>query len=127
LLVVSISRSAVSLATYYYTFLEQTCNGVYSLNQVNSGDKTFYRNAMLFQFTGQLLERANAKAINPVFEGDPEYFFSGGRRQVWLFFPLPDEFYCVRREDLGSRKCRISGIDDAEGHKKEGERNTEGG
>jgi hypothetical protein len=72
--VVSISCSAVSLATAYSTFLGKTCNGVYSLIQVNNADKTFYRNMMLFRFTGQLLERANAKGVNPVFEGGPECF-----------------------------------------------------
>jgi hypothetical protein len=72
LLVVSISRSATSLATTYSTFLEQACNGVYSLIQANKEDNTFYRNMLLFRFTGELLKRANAKGINPIIEGDPE-------------------------------------------------------
>jgi hypothetical protein len=33
-----------------------------------------YRNMVLFLFTGQLLERANTKGINPNIEGDLEYF-----------------------------------------------------
>jgi hypothetical protein len=74
LLAVSISCSAVSRATDYSTFLEQTCNGVDSLDWVNNGGNLFNPNMLLFWFTGHVVELANAKGINPVFEGDPEYF-----------------------------------------------------
>jgi hypothetical protein len=40
----------------------------------NKEDNTFFCNVLLFRFTGKLLERANAEGINPIMEGDPEYF-----------------------------------------------------
>jgi hypothetical protein len=74
LLVVTISRTALSLATSYYNFMEQTCNGEYKLIHVNRECRTFYRNMLLFIFTGHLLECARSKGINPDIEGDTEYF-----------------------------------------------------
>jgi hypothetical protein len=89
LLVVSISRSATSLETTYSTFLEETCNGVYSPIQVNKEDNTFYRNMLLFRFTGELLEGANVKGINPIIEGDPEYFgFSQENMDMYSYYFL---------------------------------------
>jgi hypothetical protein len=74
LLVVTLSRAALSLATSYSNFMEQKCNGEYKLIHFNREDRAFYRNMMLFFFTGQLLERARSKGINPDIEGDPGYF-----------------------------------------------------
>jgi hypothetical protein len=54
--------------------MEHTCNGEYKLIHVNREDREFYRNMMLFIFTGQLLECARSKGINPDIEGDPGYF-----------------------------------------------------
>jgi hypothetical protein len=110
LLVFSISRSAVSMATFYSNFLEQTCNGEYALIQVNKEDKTFYHNMLLFRFTCKLLERANAKGIDPIIEGDPECF----------------GFSQENVDNLGSGKCKLSGIDVGEGKKEEGEQNSKG-
>jgi hypothetical protein len=72
LLVVTISRTALSLATIYSNFMEKTCNGQYKLIHIE--DRVFYRNMLLFIFTGQLLDRARSKGLNPYIEGDPEYF-----------------------------------------------------
>jgi hypothetical protein len=58
LLVVTLSRTALSLATTYSNFMEKTCNGEYKLIHVNREDRVFYRNMLLFIFTGQLLDRA---------------------------------------------------------------------
>jgi hypothetical protein len=80
---------------------------------------------MLFLiFTGQLLEHAKLKVINPNIEGGGRIFcfFSGGCGQVWVLFPVFDEFTCVRQEDLGSRKCRLSTIDASKVEKEEGEK-----
>jgi hypothetical protein len=74
LLVVTLSRTALSLATSYSNAMEQTCNGEYKLIRVSREDRAFYRNILLFIFTGQLLERAQYKGINPDIEGDPGYF-----------------------------------------------------
>jgi hypothetical protein len=74
LLVVTLSRTALSLATSYSNFMEQTCSGEYKLIHVNREDRAFYRNMFLFSFTGQLLERARYKGINPDIEGDRGYF-----------------------------------------------------
>jgi hypothetical protein len=71
LMVVTISRTALSLAMIYSNFMEQTCNREYKLIQANREDMTFYRNMLLFIFTGQLLERARSKGINPDIEGNP--------------------------------------------------------
>jgi hypothetical protein len=71
LLVVTIWRTALSLAMIYSNFMEQTCNGEYKLIRVNREDRTFYCNMLLFIFTGQLLERTRSKGINPDIEGDP--------------------------------------------------------
>jgi hypothetical protein len=71
LLVVTISRTALSMATFYSNFMEQTCNGEYKLIHVNMEDMPFYRNMLLFIFTGQLLECAISKGINPHIEGEP--------------------------------------------------------
>jgi hypothetical protein len=57
-LVVTLSRTVISFATSYSNFMEQTCNGEYNLIHVNREDRAFYRNILLFIFTGQLLERA---------------------------------------------------------------------
>jgi hypothetical protein len=54
--------------------MEHTCNGEYKLIHVNTEDRAFYRNMLLFMFTGQLLECARSKGINPDIEGDPGYF-----------------------------------------------------
>jgi hypothetical protein len=67
LIVVTILRTALSLATLYSNFIEQTCNSEYKLIHVNREDRTFI-------FTVQLLEHAISKGINPNIEGDPEYF-----------------------------------------------------
>jgi hypothetical protein len=48
--------------------------GEYKLIHVNREDRVFYRNMLLFIFTGQLLDRARSKGINPDIEGAPEYF-----------------------------------------------------
>jgi hypothetical protein len=64
----------LSLATSYSNFMENTCNGEYKLIHVNREDMTFYRNMLLFIFTGQLLERTRSKGTNPDIEGDPGYF-----------------------------------------------------
>jgi hypothetical protein len=74
LLVVTLSRTALSLATSYSNFMEHTCNREYKLIHVNREDRAFYCNILLFIFTGQLLERARSKGINPDIEGDPGYF-----------------------------------------------------
>jgi hypothetical protein len=74
LLVVSISCLDTSLVTTYSTFLEQTCIWIYSLIQVKTEHNIFYRTMLLFRFTGELLDCANAKGIHPIIEGDPEYF-----------------------------------------------------
>jgi hypothetical protein len=74
LLVVTLSRTDLSLATSYSNFMEQTCSGEYKLIHVNREDRAFYRNMLLFIFTGQLLERARSKGINLDSEGDPGYF-----------------------------------------------------
>jgi hypothetical protein len=74
LLVVTLSRTALSLATSYSNFMEHTCNGEYKLIHFNREDRAFYRNMMLFIFTGQLLECARSKGIYPHIEGDPGYF-----------------------------------------------------
>jgi hypothetical protein len=41
---------------------------------INKNERTFYHNMALLVFSGQLLERANTKGINPKIKGDPEYF-----------------------------------------------------
>jgi hypothetical protein len=74
LLVVNLSCMALSLATSYSNFMEQTCNKEYNLIHVNREDRAFYRNMLLFIFTGQLLEHARLKDINPDIEGNPGYF-----------------------------------------------------
>jgi hypothetical protein len=74
LLVVTILCTALSLASIYSNFMQKTCNGEYKLIHVNREDRVFYRNMLLFIFTGLLLERARSKGINPDIEGDPEYF-----------------------------------------------------
>jgi hypothetical protein len=74
LLVVTISRTALSLATSYSSFMEHTCNGEYKLIHVNRADRAFYRSILLFIFTGHVLEHARSKGINPDIEGDPGYF-----------------------------------------------------
>jgi hypothetical protein len=74
LLVVTISRTNLSLATIYSNFMEQTCNGEYNIIPVNREDRTLYRNMLLFIFTCQLLERARSKGINPDIEGNPQYY-----------------------------------------------------
>jgi hypothetical protein len=74
LLVVTLSRMALSLETIYSNFMEQTCNGEYKLIHVNREDRAFYRNMLLFIFTRQFLERARSKDINLDIEGDPGYF-----------------------------------------------------
>jgi hypothetical protein len=71
LLVVTILRMALSLATLYSNFMEQTCNGEYKLMHVNREDRTFYCNMLLFILTRQLLESARSKGINPDIEGNP--------------------------------------------------------
>jgi hypothetical protein len=71
LLVVTLSRMALSLATSYSNFMEQTCNGEYNLIHVNREDREFYRTMLLLIFTGHLLEHARSKVINPDIEGDP--------------------------------------------------------
>jgi hypothetical protein len=71
LVVVTLSRTALSLATAYSNFMENTCYGEYKLVHVNREDRVFHRNMMLFIFTGQLLDRARSKGINPDIEGDP--------------------------------------------------------
>jgi hypothetical protein len=59
------------MATFYSNFMEQKCNGDYTLIHGNMEDGPFYRNTLLFIFTGQLLERARSKgSINPNIEGD---------------------------------------------------------
>jgi hypothetical protein len=58
LLVVTLSRTALSFATSYSNFMEQTCNGEYKLIHINREDRVFYCNMLLFIFNGQLLERA---------------------------------------------------------------------
>jgi hypothetical protein len=74
LLVVTLLRTALSLATSYCKFMEQTCNGGYKLIHVNREDMAFYRNMLLFIFNRQLLEHARSKGTNPDIEGDPGYF-----------------------------------------------------
>jgi hypothetical protein len=74
LLVVTISRTDLSMATIYSNFMEKKCNREYKLIHVNREDRVFYRNMLLFIFTGQLLDRALSKGINPDIDGDPEYF-----------------------------------------------------
>jgi hypothetical protein len=74
LLVVTLSLTALSLATSYSNFMEQTCNGEYKLIHANREDRAFYCNMLFFSFTGQLLERAQSKGINPDIEGNPGYF-----------------------------------------------------
>jgi hypothetical protein len=74
LLVVTLSRTHLSLATSYFNFMEQTCNGEYKLIHFNREDRALYSNMLLFIFTGQLLECARSKGINPDIEGDPGYF-----------------------------------------------------
>jgi hypothetical protein len=73
-LVVTLSRTARSLATSYSKFMEQTCSREYKLIHVNREDRAFYRNMLLFIFNGQLLEHAHSKGINLDSEGDPGYF-----------------------------------------------------
>jgi hypothetical protein len=60
LLVVTISRTDLSLATIYSNFMEKTCNGQYKLIHVNREDRVFYFNMLLLIFTGQLLDRARS-------------------------------------------------------------------
>jgi hypothetical protein len=74
LLVVTLSRMALSLATSYSNFMEQTCNGEHKIIHVNREDRELYRNMLLFSLTGQLLDRARSKGINPDIEGNPGYF-----------------------------------------------------
>jgi hypothetical protein len=74
LLVVTLSRTAISLATSYSNFMEQTCSGECKPIHVNREDRELYHNMLLFIFTGQLLEHARSKGINPDIEGDPGYF-----------------------------------------------------
>jgi hypothetical protein len=69
LLLVTIFRTALNMATTYSNYMGQTCNGGYSLIQVE--DRTFYRNILLFIFTSQLLECARSKGINHNIDGDP--------------------------------------------------------
>jgi hypothetical protein len=71
LLVVTILRTTLFLATLYSNFMEQTCNGEYKLIHVNREYMTLYRNKLLFIFTGQLLECARSKDIDPDIEGAP--------------------------------------------------------
>jgi hypothetical protein len=73
-MVVTLSRTALSLAMSYSNFMEQTCNGEYKLIHVNREDRALYRNMLLFIFIGHFLERARSKGINPDIEGDPGYF-----------------------------------------------------
>jgi hypothetical protein len=78
--VVTISCTALSLASTYSNFMEKTCNGEYKLIHVNREDRVFYRNMLFFIFKGQLLDRFWSKGINLDIEGDPEYFgFPSGR------------------------------------------------
>jgi hypothetical protein len=58
LLVITISRTDLSMVTSHSNLMDQTYNVGYSLIQVNMEDRTFYRNMLLFIFTGQLLKRA---------------------------------------------------------------------
>jgi hypothetical protein len=39
-----------------------------------------------------------------------------------VLFPVCGEFTCARREDVGSRKCRLTTIDAGKGEKEEGKR-----
>jgi hypothetical protein len=71
LLVVTILRTALNLATLYSNFMEQTFNSEYKLIRVNREDMHFYRNMLLFIFTGQLLEHARSKGMNPIVKGNP--------------------------------------------------------
>jgi hypothetical protein len=71
---VTLSRTALFLATSYSNFIEQTCNGEYKLIHVNREDRAFYRNMLFLIFIGQLLEHELSKGINPDIEGDPGYF-----------------------------------------------------
>jgi hypothetical protein len=74
LLVLTLSRMALSLAMSYSNFMEQTCNGEYKLIHVNREDRALYRNMLVFIFTGHFLERARSTGISPDIEGDPGYF-----------------------------------------------------
>jgi hypothetical protein len=71
LLFITISRTALHMATSYSNFMEQTRNADYSLIRVNREDQRLYRNMLLFIFTGQLLEPTKSKGINPNIEGGP--------------------------------------------------------
>jgi hypothetical protein len=57
-MVVTISHTTLGMATTYSNFMEQTCNGNYSLIHVIGKDRILYRNMLLFIFTGQLLQCA---------------------------------------------------------------------
>jgi hypothetical protein len=72
-LVVTLSRTDLSLTTSYSNFMEHKCNGEYKLIHVNRKDRALYRNMLLFSFTGQLLERVQSKGISPDIKGDPWY------------------------------------------------------
>jgi hypothetical protein len=58
LLVVTILRTALCLATIDTNFMGQACNGEYKLIHINKEDKMLYRNMLLFIFTRRLLECA---------------------------------------------------------------------
>jgi hypothetical protein len=51
LLVVTILHTALSLATSYSNFMEQTCSGEYKVIHFTREDRAFYRNMLLFIFT----------------------------------------------------------------------------
>jgi hypothetical protein len=74
LLVVTLLRTALSLATRYSNFMEHKCNREYNLIHVNREDRELYRKMLLFIFTGPLLEHSRSKGINPDIGGDPGYF-----------------------------------------------------
>jgi hypothetical protein len=102
LLVVTISRTALSIVTTYSNFKEQTCNGYYKIIHINREDMPFHPNILLFIFTGQLLEHAISKGMNPNTDGDPYYFG---------FI----KFACVCQEDTVFGKYLLSALDAIEG------------
>jgi hypothetical protein len=121
LLVVIILHRILSMATTYAHFLERTCNRYYILTNITKDDRTYYRTMALFIFSGQLLERANTKRNNPKMSGIRNILvFSGGCGQVWLLILVCYELTYVRREYLGSRKCRLSTSGAGKGEKQEG-------
>jgi hypothetical protein len=104
LLIVTLLRTALYLATSYSNFMEHTCNGEYKLIHVNREDRAFYRNMLLLFFTGQLLERARFKGINPDIEGDPAYFgfHQDDVDRYGYYFFIFEKFASLRRENMGS-------------------------